>query len=171
LNGYVLATHASWHALILEDSSWELTASDGSYVTSNFVRTTSHWLTLHVVTTNYALESATDRNTGNVNNLSILEDVADLDLLANLAPAKSLHIAANFLNVVERALRGFLELSSLRLGAALSFLWLEAKLHSVVAVALLSSNIENITWPGLNDGDWDARTFWCEHLRHSQLLS
>jgi hypothetical protein len=54
-----------------------------------------------VVATNYALESAADRYARHVNDLSILEDVTNLDLLPYLAPAKSLHIAANFLNVVE----------------------------------------------------------------------
>jgi hypothetical protein len=171
LNGNVLTTHATWHALILEDSSWELTATNGSNVTSNLVRTASHRLSLHSVTSYNALKSSADRNARHVNNLSIFEDVANLDLLTYLAPAKSLHVAANFLNVVERALGRFLELSSLSLGATLSFLRLETELHRVVSVALLSSNVENVTWPGLNDGDWDARAFWREHLRHSQLLS
>jgi hypothetical protein len=62
LNSYAIPTHATWHALILEDTSWELTTSDSSNVSSNFVSTTSHRLTLHVVTTNYSLESSADRN-------------------------------------------------------------------------------------------------------------
>jgi hypothetical protein len=60
LNGHVIATHATWHALVLEDASWELTATDSSNVTSYFVRTTSHWLTLHVVAPNNSLEAASD---------------------------------------------------------------------------------------------------------------
>jgi hypothetical protein len=109
LNSDVIATHATWHALVLEDTSRELTATDRSNVTSNFVRTTSHWLTLHVVTSNNSLEATPDRNTGNVDNLAVLEHITNLNLFTYFTPTEALYITANLFDVIESTLASLLE--------------------------------------------------------------
>jgi hypothetical protein len=64
-----------------------------------------------VVATNNALKAAANGNSGYVNNLSVLEDVADLNFFPNFAPSKALHITTHFLDVIERALSSLLECS------------------------------------------------------------
>jgi hypothetical protein len=120
---------------------------------------------------NNALKTTSNGHAGYVHRLSVLEDVADSDLLAYFVPAETLCITANFLHVIECTVPCGLELAELCLVAALRLLRLETKLDGTVAMLLRATNIEDVARSSLYNSNWDALPLRCKHLGHSQLLS
>jgi hypothetical protein len=139
-------------------------------VTSNFVRTASHRLALDVVPTNNALKSTSYRNARNIYGFAVFEDISDRYFFTYLVPAKTLCVAPDLFDVTEGAAPCLFELAKFGLGAALVLLWLKTKLNRAVTVNIVATDIKNETGSSLNYGHWNALSFRCKHLGHSQLL-
>jgi hypothetical protein len=82
-----------------------------------------------------------------------------------------LHIATNFLDVVEGALSSLLKVAKLSLGTTLALLRLEAELDCIVAMHILASDVEHVARSSLDDSYRYALALGSEHLGHSQFLS
>jgi hypothetical protein len=161
--------HVAVHALAAENAAGERTVAYRPGPAERLVRAARRRLALEAVATHDTLVALALRSAVDVDLVARLEDVADLQLLADLVRGHVLYVELE--QADEVAASGFRHVRFARLVHETLALRPEADLDGVVSVGVARAHLNDRARRGFDDGDGYELAVGPEDLRHAELLS